>query len=137
MRVLVCTDGSGQSIKAAEKAARMVDSSDEVYIMQVYLNLSQFGMTTDSSVVSGDEIRKKREEHLNEAASKFKDKGIEPKTILKEGHPVEVILEFAKKNNIDLIAMGSKGSSGLGNVFLGSVSNSILQKADADVILVK
>ncbi|MFJ8063888.1 universal stress protein [Psychrobacillus sp. NPDC096426] len=54
-----------------------------------------------------------------------------------EGHPGQTIEEFAEQNNIDLIIMGSRGLSGLKEVFLGSVSHHVIQKVKSEVLIVK
>lgn len=47
------------------------------------------------------------------------------------------LLNFANSNKIDLIAMGSRGQSGLRDLFLGGVSNGVIQKARCPVLVVK
>jgi nucleotide-binding universal stress UspA family protein len=55
------------------------------------------------------------------------------------GMPGNIILNFIKdKNNkIDLVVMGSRGQSGLKEIFLGSVSNYVLHKSPVPVLIVK
>lgn len=47
------------------------------------------------------------------------------------------VLSFAKSNKTDLIVVGSRGQSGLKELFLGSISNGITQSARCPVMVVK
>lgn len=46
-----------------------------------------------------------------------------------EGHPVEVIIDEAKRIHADLIVLGSHGQTALGEMFMGSVAHKVLIKA--------
>lgn len=53
------------------------------------------------------------------------------------GYPVEkVVCNFAKKNEIDFIIMGTKGATGLKRIFLGSNTASVFNKSTHPVIAV-
>ena len=56
--------------------------------------------------------------------------------IIKEGLSYTVILEQAIERQCDLIIMGSRGLSGLKEL-LGSVSHTVIQRAEIPVLLVK
>jgi nucleotide-binding universal stress UspA family protein len=56
---------------------------------------------------------------------------------LLEGIPDEMIIEFVKEHHADLIVMGSRGLGGLKELFLGSVSHSIVQSSPCPVFIVK
>ena len=53
------------------------------------------------------------------------------------GDPAFMIVKFAKSLNYDIIVIGARGQSGVKDLFLGSVSNYVLHKAKAPVIIVK
>lgn len=55
---------------------------------------------------------------------------------LLEGDLVFNILETIKKENIDLVVMGTKGASGLEEVFLGTVTAKVMTSTDALVLAV-
>jgi len=51
--------------------------------------------------------------------------------------PVEGISEFAKKNDIDFIVMGSHGSSGMEDFFVGSNTEKVVRSSKIPVLVVK
>jgi nucleotide-binding universal stress UspA family protein len=53
------------------------------------------------------------------------------------GHVVDEILKVAKKDKYDLIVMGSKGRSLMGDLLVGSVAQRVQHGASAPVLLVK
>ena len=54
--------------------------------------------------------------------------------VLVEGKPIPNIISTAKKENVDLIVMGTKGATGLKEVFVGSVAGEIMEKANCLVL---
>ncbi|WIW71928.1 universal stress protein [Anaerosinus gibii] len=52
--------------------------------------------------------------------------GIDAKTYLEEGTPSTTIVNFAKKNNVDLIIMGTRGLGSIQSALLGSVSQDVI-----------
>ncbi len=56
---------------------------------------------------------------------------------MKEGNVATEIIKFAKKERIDLIAIGSRGLSRLPRYVLGSISNKIANYAPCQVLVVK
>lgn len=53
------------------------------------------------------------------------------------GAPEREILTFAKKENVDLIVLGSHGRTGLARVLMGSVAEGIVRHATCPVLTVK
>ena len=53
-----------------------------------------------------------------------------------EGDPAEEILKLANEIGVELIAMGSRGRTGLLGAVLGSVSRKVLDRASCPVLIV-
>ena len=66
-----------------------------------------------------------------------KTEGIPIDKIMELGSPAEVIIKVAKKANVDIIAVGSRGLSSVGRYLLGSVSDDISMHARNSVLIVK
>ena len=55
----------------------------------------------------------------------------------KVGHAPEVIAKMADKGKFDLVIMGSHGHGNLMNLVMGSVTNQVLARSKAPVLLVR
>ncbi|MEJ2085189.1 MAG: universal stress protein [Acidobacteriota bacterium] len=60
----------------------------------------------------------------------------EPRSKLLEGVPAEVIVDLARKEDVDLIVLGSRGTFTAGRGILGSVSKRVMQTAPCPVLTV-
>lgn len=56
--------------------------------------------------------------------------------IMEEGETIPTIQTVATKNKADMIIMGTKGATGLKEIFIGSVAASLLEKAPCPVLVV-
>lgn len=54
-----------------------------------------------------------------------------------EGKPVDEITEYAERENIDLIVMGSHGRTGLRRLLMGSVAEAVMRKARCPILIIK
>lgn len=150
MKILVCTDGSKYSQKAIREASVIAEGcqANEVAIIHVHdynsakmypyanLGMNPEYMERLQKISAEDkaECRKK----LSESKKIFKDKNIKVRTMLKEGPVSDTIVKVAQKEGFDMIVVGSRGIGGLKKMFLGSVSNAIIQEAkNCSVLVVK
>jgi nucleotide-binding universal stress UspA family protein len=53
------------------------------------------------------------------------------------GDPVDNIVDYAKRERFDLIAMATHGRSGLARLLVGSVASRVLERTDLPVLLVR
>ena len=143
-KILVPTDGS----KTAQKAARYgVDLAKQlkasVIVLSVIDQRSFIGQTVPAARTAMHVIEP-IEDYLREAAEgyageikKLCDKnGVQSKTVITKGHPVEEIVKEAEKSKADLIVMGSHGRSALGAAVLGSVAYGVIHKDTKFSVLV-
>lgn len=153
MKILVCVDGSEHSQKALEMAAKIGVgcNTEEVLIIYVYDSMSDIylsflgdegGSVTEEQMENMrkamEMAKKDKKKILSKASEFFKKKGIISRTIFKEGHPSHTIINVAHEEKVDMIVIGSRGLSGLKKVFLGSVSNAVVQEVkDCSVLVVK
>jgi nucleotide-binding universal stress UspA family protein len=54
-----------------------------------------------------------------------------------QGSPVNEIVQFAERENVDLIVMGSHGRTGLSRLLMGSIAEGVMRKAPCPVLIVK
>ncbi|WP_247728808.1 universal stress protein [Halovivax limisalsi] len=62
--------------------------------------------------------------------------GLAVRTTVERGSPADEITAYADANDVDAIAMGTKGLSGLDRVVLGSVTETVLRTASVPVVAV-
>ncbi len=75
--------------------------------------------------------------YLEEMEGRLKGEGLHVSTAVRYGRAAEEILEHAKDNRVDLIAMSTHGRSGLGRLLMGSVAETVLRHASVPVFLVR
>lgn len=83
-----------------------------------------------------EEIRKAANEGMRKLAEQVKAEGFEVKTTVEMGLATDEIVELAKKENVDLIIMGTTGASGLLNRLIGSNAANVMQRTEKPIILV-
>jgi len=66
-----------------------------------------------------------------------KNVGVKTDIIVSVTSVIKEIADYAKKNNIDVIVVGSRGMSGFKKMLLGSVASGVVTFAHCPVIVVK
>jgi len=121
-RILAAYDGSGHGAAAVKEAAEL------------------------SSVLGCELVVITVEDHISaEEAERIADDGFalaadhtEPvRAVLEKGDPARVMLEFARKEKCDLIAVGAYGRSRIRELILGSVPTQLIIGADVPVLVVR
>lgn len=75
---------------------------------------------------------------LEGAEKACRDKGVRTVELaVEEGNPTEIILDYAKRTDADMIVMGSRGLTSLKGVLLGSVSTQVSHLASCTCVTVK
>jgi nucleotide-binding universal stress UspA family protein len=74
---------------------------------------------------------------VEDAESRAEEQGIAARTVVRAGDPASVILEAAKAEQADLIAMGRRGLGDLAGLLLGSVSHKVAHLAECACLTVK
>jgi nucleotide-binding universal stress UspA family protein len=84
-----------------------------------------------------DHQKKETETYLASIQKEFRAKGIKVQTLIGHGLVVKSIIDAAKHNNADLVAMASHGLSGLSRTFYGSIAAGVLQRIDRPLLLIR
>jgi nucleotide-binding universal stress UspA family protein len=59
------------------------------------------------------------------------------RTVVREGRPAVVLVDYAKDHQMDLLVVGSRGLGALEAALLGSVSQKVSQLAGCSVLIVR
>ncbi len=137
-KVLLPSDGSPTSTKAAAYAARLMKINREMVVLPGN-NLLMDSKDGKQNIIESiaHAMEDKGKEILEKTVGIFKNEGLSIDGMIDKGDPAEVILEHAERGNYDHIIMGSRGVSELRGVALGSVSHKVIHLANCRVTLVK
>jgi nucleotide-binding universal stress UspA family protein len=134
-RVLVPVDGSAPSQAAARLAFQLVDVYGSkllvVSVADVPLNPHGFSLGAGSKMV----VESRR--HLNEVAVEAKAHDVIAEYMLREGRPEEVLIAVANQRSPNLIILGSRGRTRLTKLFVGSVTESVIQGSPCPILVVR
>jgi nucleotide-binding universal stress UspA family protein len=133
-RILVGIDGSEGSERALIKALTVIDDYGELILLAVITS-------PDDGLLDNDEIhiilKEKAEKLLSNIIKDIKHHNFTVKGIIEQGDPSAKIIDIANKLEVDLIVLGSKGTSKLGQYLIGSVTNKVVQYAHKPVMVVR
>lgn len=140
-KILVGVDGSKESMDAANHAMGLAKKDNAELICLTALQLPSFYGW--SAIESPQEWQKKdrlqREEWINnivQTANENKIK-IQDKIVESPMSADGAIVNYADKENVDLIVVGTRGRTGFAKKLLGSVALGVVTHASCPVIVVK
>ena len=143
-KILVALDGSKSANCALDLALDVAEKySVSILLVSVF---NPYLQRLRPSYLTMEDIQpclEKQKDHHKEILSEALKKAnrlkpnINISTELKEGRPVDKIIETAKEGNVDLIVMGSRGLGGITQLLLGSVSDRVADHAPCAVLIVK
>ena len=141
-KILVTTDGSEQSAKTIEEAAKLALAMNaEVTVLSVIENADNMNYASNVPQDVMQRLKKEQAAFYDNAVEKakkvFETKGLKTTTVVKKGSPVENICTLAEKEKHDLIIIGRRRLSKFQGFFLGSVSSKVLQYAKTNVMVIK
>lgn len=134
--ILVPTDGSDHAVRAAEHArslARAFDATVHVlHVVDARVAAGEFdAWGVDDEFVG--RLETAGQEYVD-AVVELVDDGADVRTAMVQGEPSEAILDYASANEVDLLAMGTHGRTGLHRYVAGSVTERVLRLAEAPVL---
>jgi len=139
-RIMVCLDGSKNSLRGLDKAISFATQSDAM-IIGIHSDTSFSAFSAVRAPILPERKWKKKAKMLMQVAKKKVEKNdIEFQGVVIGGHSSGIDLTtFANNpgNKIDQIVIGSRGMGFPKELFFGSTSNFILHKAKAPVTIVK
>ncbi|SDJ49843.1 Nucleotide-binding universal stress protein, UspA family [Halovenus aranensis] len=130
--VLVATDGSDAAHAAVEHAFELaVAGGSTVHVLTVVesQNPIQFG------VAEVDELEDAARAVVADIAT-ADDHDIEVHGEVRRGKPVSAVLDYARDIGADAIVAGQHGDDGLSEIFLGSTTERLAERADVPLVIV-
>lgn len=135
--ILVPTDGSDHARRAAEHVgvlARRFDATVRLLaVVDVQAAAGPFGAGGVNDRFVG-RLEGTAEEWLDTAERSVGD--VPTHRDVARGEPGAIILEYAAEHDVDLVAMGTHGRTGVRRYVAGSVTERVVQRADVPVLAV-
>jgi nucleotide-binding universal stress UspA family protein len=145
-KILVPIDGSEHAQKAVEFASNVAMQNEAtIHLLHIISSTKipkdvidfvkseriEEPPTTAYLQIVGNQI-------LGKAESEAKERGLKKveKNVMK-GDPAEVIIDYAKEGDFDMIVIGSRGLGGVKGLMLGSVSSKVCHATDRTCVTVK
>ncbi|HET7644439.1 MAG TPA: universal stress protein [Nitrososphaeraceae archaeon] len=150
-KILVGIDGSEKSFEAADYAINLAGKykSELLLIVNVFKIGSwyhgEYPYSWGKPEVLDEVYEKEKQEMQNILNNKIKNKAdklnlnskidviMTPRTT----DPSVVLVDHSKRNNIDLIIVGTRGRTGFKKLLLGSVASGIVTSAHCPVLVIK
>ncbi|WP_149277014.1 universal stress protein [Pareuzebyella sediminis] len=138
-KILVPIDFSEHSTYATEVAADMAKTYDAEIIFLHMLGLSEAIFTRDESqsFLEAQFYMKLAKKRFKEFLDKPFLKNIKTSQTVQNYKVFEEVNAVAKENNADLIVMGSHGSDGLSEIFVGSNTEKVVRTSEVPVLVIK
>lgn len=143
-KIMIATDGSDCSKLAVDKGIELAQlSGGTVYVVYV---VSTAYLSMDGDYFMGmnpywESIQEAWKTQGQQAVNYVKDsgemKGINVESVLLEGNPSDELIQYAEKNKIDIIVMGTLGKTGLDRLLLGSVAGNVVRHSKVPVMVVR
>lgn len=146
MKILLATDGSPCAHAAVEFMEHFPFPRDGKASVLTVINRDDFKGKEEKQLSkeqrkvlrkTREMVRKESDKLLAVKADRLKEAGWAVTTEVRDGHPAEEIVNAAQELDVDLIVMGCHGLSAIGRLFLGSISDAVLQRAHCSVLIVK
>ena len=147
-KILVPLDGSdlAECSLAHVKAIATGCNVPEVILLRIIEPITSFdiGELAASNAKLASQVEQNVEkmhktqamDYINEQVDKLKKQGLNPTGFTMSGKAAEEILNYADKNQVDLIIMSTHGRSGISRWAFGSVADRVVHYSTAPVLLV-
>ncbi|MFH0846469.1 MAG: universal stress protein [Chloroflexota bacterium] len=137
-KILVPLDGSNLAECVLEHVREIATRcSAEVDLLFVVESISGSAGVTYAKAVEGQEkVKTWGKNYLDKVEQNLEREGVDAKSVVLERSPAEVIVDYARKNKVDLIIMSTHGRSGAARWAMGSVADKVLRSATVPVFIV-
>ncbi|AEH39365.1 universal stress protein [Halopiger xanaduensis] len=134
-QLLLPTDGSDGAAIATEWGIELADLMGSTVHTVYSVNTSRFSGSQDPGGIL-KALKRRGEVAVETVRKRAKHAGVSVSGTIATGPPSDVVLTYATDRGVDLIVMGTHGRTGIGQWFLGSVTENVVRGADVPVFCV-
>jgi nucleotide-binding universal stress UspA family protein len=84
-----------------------------------------------------ESLRVEGERRLSGVRKRLREAGVQTRVVVLFGRPPDRIVEYATKEDVDLIALSTYGRSGFGRWAFGSVAKRVMRATAIPVLLIR
>lgn len=136
-RILVAVDGSENSKRAAEHAAKLAALSKEAHVEIIFVQDFEKIRPDAKQKTGTPDIDSERKKRIAPIKGVFEQPYVSHEIVVKQGEPGSTIVSFANRGGFDLVVIGSRGLNSFQEMVIGSVSQKVAKKVNAPVLIVK
>jgi len=140
-KILVPLDGSPLAESVIDYVERMADPArTTVTLLQVVAPVkpgSLLRLDESAALRTIADQRAKAEEYLERIRARLARRRIAARTVVRAGDPAAIIVDRARAEGVDLIALTTHGRTGLRRLLMGSVAEAVLRKSSVPVVLAR
>lgn len=141
-QILLATDGTIASKNAESHAIELAEMHDATLHALFVVDESIYTAYSGDEYVDEAEgpehgLEERGQEAIEEIRSSAEDSEVEMIEAVKHGHPVETILEYGDRQEIDMVVLGTKHRPAEYRALLGSVTERVLRLTTRPTVVVK
>jgi nucleotide-binding universal stress UspA family protein len=137
--VLVPLDRSRRDAPAIAAALALCDPGGELVLLHVIEPPNPGLLVMDESAGAYHRLQSRHRQaqrQMDRVLERVRGRGRRVRAVVRAGRPVDEILACADAERADLIAMGTRGRTGIGRALLGSVTIGVVSRARLPVLVV-
>lgn len=144
-KILVCLDGSKLAEQVLSYVAGTGKALGSKIVMLKILDQPEYGLTDKTNIPvkpsraiqDFETMKHDARTYLKRVAEPLKAAKLEIEYVICTGEVGTTIVDYAKKNQIDLVAMATHGYGGLKRAVLGSVSDHVARNLNIPMLIIR
>lgn len=140
-KIMVATDGSELVRKAVDSAIEIAKLSEAKLYAVYVIALGGYSITPYIDAEWEKSMKEQLTTEGKEATTYVENAGraanVKVESVILEGSPADEVIDFAEKNDIDLIVMGTHGKSAIQRFLIGSVAENVVRHSKKTVFVVR
>lgn len=141
-KIIIATDGSDPSYKAAEQGVEIARLSGGKVVAVYVVDVHRLAQMPGYAAIAGMKDRllelmlQQGQEATENVENIARNAGVPCSKVILKGHPSDELLRYSRQSPADLLVMGSIGRSGLNRFLLGSVAEKVVQHTKVPVMII-